>query len=152
MFHSSFVRKSVFYRKNTQYAYNFYGADLYVNVCRGVFKTQSNIYGGDSLQKSRESLIVDVRLGSKYTSGIGFTIEKVYRVSTFIWYGQSQLKKSVFAFSFLKLIKTCSFNSFMMEASIIKKPVHWFALYNRCSRHEWVNEKGVIKFLFLLAS
>ena len=30
--------------------------------------------------KSQESIIVDVRLGSKYASGIGFTAEKVYRM------------------------------------------------------------------------
>ena len=58
---------------------------LYVNICRGVFRTQSNIYGGTSLQKSQESfIIVDFRLGSKYSSRIGFTVEKVYRISIFI--------------------------------------------------------------------
>ena len=72
-----FVRKNVFYSKNIQYAYNFYGTDL--NVCRGVFRTRSNIYGGASLRKSQKSFIVDARLGSKYVSGIGFTVEKVYR-------------------------------------------------------------------------
>ena len=71
------VRKNVFYSKSIQYAYNFYGTDL--NVCRGVFRTQSNIYGGASLRKSQKSFIVDARLGSKYVSGIGFTVEKVYR-------------------------------------------------------------------------
>ena len=78
LFHS-FVRKNVFYSKNIQYAYNFYGTDL--NVCRGVFRTRSNIYGGASLRKSQKSFIVDARLGSKYVSGIGFTVEgsKVYR-------------------------------------------------------------------------
>ena len=84
LFHSSFVRKSVFYSKNVQYAYNFYGTDLYVNVCRGIFRTQSNIYGGASFQKSQKTFIVDIRLRSKYASGIGFTVEKVYRMSTFI--------------------------------------------------------------------
>ena len=74
-----------------QYAYNFYGNDLYVNVYRGVFRTQLNIYGGASLEESQESFIVDVRLGSKYASGIGFTVEKLYRMSIFIWYGQSRL-------------------------------------------------------------
>ena len=44
-----------------------------------VFRTQSNIYGGASLRKSQKSFIVDARLGSKYVSGIGFTVEKVYR-------------------------------------------------------------------------
>ena len=36
-------KKSVFYSKNIQYAHNFYGTELYVNKCRGVFRTQSNI-------------------------------------------------------------------------------------------------------------
>ena len=69
--------KNVFYNKNIQYAYNFYGTDL--NVWRGVFRTQSNIYGGASLRKSQKSFIVDTRLGPKYVSGIGFTVEKFYR-------------------------------------------------------------------------
>ena len=47
---------------------------LYVNVCRGVFQTQSNIYGEASLRKSQKGFIVDVRLGSKYASGICFTV------------------------------------------------------------------------------
>ena len=76
LFHS-FVRKNVFYSKKTQYAYNFYRTDL--NVCRGVFRNQSNIYGTVSLQKSQKSFIIDARRGSKYASGIGFTVEKVYR-------------------------------------------------------------------------
>ena len=84
LFHFSFVSKNVFYSKNIQYAYNFYGTDLHVNVCRGVFRTQYNIYGGAYQQKSQESFIVDVRLGSKYGSGIAFTVEKVYRMSIFI--------------------------------------------------------------------
>ena len=73
-----------FHSKNIRYVYNFYGTDLYVNVCRGIFRTQSNIYGGASLQKSQETFIVDVRLGSKYASGIGFTVENVYRMSIFV--------------------------------------------------------------------
>ena len=76
LFHSSLVRKSVFHGKNIQYAYNFYGTELYVNICRGIFKTQSNILGGTYLQKSQESFIVDVRLGSKYASGIGLTVDR----------------------------------------------------------------------------
>ena len=35
-------------------------------------------------KKTQESFIVDVLLGSTYTSNIGFTVEKVYRLSTFI--------------------------------------------------------------------
>ena len=42
---------------------------------------------------------------SKYVSGIGFSIEKVYRMSIFIWYDQSQPQKCVIAFLFLELIK-----------------------------------------------
>ena len=56
-------------------------------------------------KKTQESFIVDVLLGSKYTSNIGFTVEKVYRLSTFIWYVQSRLQKFIIAFLFLKLIK-----------------------------------------------
>ena len=44
-----------------------------------VFRTQSNIYGGASLRKSQKSFIVNAWLVSKYVSGIGFTVEKVYR-------------------------------------------------------------------------
>ena len=53
----SFVRKNVFYSKNIQYAYNFYGTDQ--NICRGVFRNQSNIYGGasSSLQKSQKIIL-----------------------------------------------------------------------------------------------
>ena len=54
------------------------------------FRTHSSSYGGAPLQNLQESFIVDVRLGSKYASGIGFTIKKLYRMSIFIWYGQSQ--------------------------------------------------------------
>ena len=103
LFHSTFVRKNVFYSKNIQYAYNFYGTDL--NVCRGVFRTRSNIYGGASLRKSQKSFIVDARLGSKYVSGIGFTVEKVYSRSIFIWYGQSRFQKFFIAVLFLELRK-----------------------------------------------
>ena len=57
LLHSSFVRKTVFYSKKFQYTCNFYGTDLCVNVCKGVFRTYSNIYGRASLQKSQESFI-----------------------------------------------------------------------------------------------
>ena len=60
------------------------GLNLYVDVCRGVFRAQPNVYGGASLEKSQESFTVDFRLGSKYASGIGFTVEKIYRMSVFI--------------------------------------------------------------------
>ena len=38
-----------------------------------------------------KSFIVDVRMGSKYVSGITFTVEKVYRMSIFVLYSQRQL-------------------------------------------------------------
>ena len=67
-----FVRKNVFYYNNIQYAYDFYGN---VNVYRGIFRTQSDVYGAASLQKSHKKFIVDIRLGSKYATGKGFTVE-----------------------------------------------------------------------------
>ena len=82
--------KNIFYSKNIHNAYNFYGIDLYVSVCRGVFRTQYNICGGASLRKLQKSLIVDVRMGSKHTLGITFTVEKVCRVSIFVSYSQHQ--------------------------------------------------------------
>ena len=63
--HSSFVRKNVLQSENIQCAHNFNGTDLHVNVCSGVFRNQSNIYGEDFLRKSQKTFIVDVRLGSK---------------------------------------------------------------------------------------
>ena len=60
-----------------KYVYNFYGPDLYENVYRGVYRTQSNIYNDGSFQKLQKSFIVDDPLGSKYTSGISSTVEKV---------------------------------------------------------------------------
>ena len=74
----------MFYSKSIQYTYNLCGTDLYGNVCRAVSRTRSNIYGGASLKKSRESFLADVQLGSKYASDIDFTVEKVYRMSIFI--------------------------------------------------------------------
>ena len=44
----------------------------------------SRTSGGVSLQKPQKSFIVDARLGSEYVPCIGFTIEKVYRMSIFI--------------------------------------------------------------------
>ena len=77
-----FVRKNVFFSENIQYAYNFYEADLYVNACRGIFRTQLNsICCAASLQKSQKSFIVDVRLCSKCAFGVAFTVEKVNRMS-----------------------------------------------------------------------
>ena len=48
----------------------------YVNVRRGVFRTQQNICDGASLWKPQKRFIVDVQLGSKYASGISSTIGK----------------------------------------------------------------------------
>ena len=44
-------------QRNIQYVYNFYGTDLQVNICREVFRTQSNTYGGVSLRKSQKDLL-----------------------------------------------------------------------------------------------
>ena len=55
---------------------NFYGADPYVNVRRGVFRTQQKIYDGASLWKSQKISIVDVQVGFKYASGISSTVGK----------------------------------------------------------------------------
>ena len=52
-----FLRTKIFYSENIQYVYNFYGTGLYVNVCRGVFRTQSNIYVGVSLQNHEKALL-----------------------------------------------------------------------------------------------
>ena len=62
LFRSIFCKKNQFYRKNIQYLYNFYGTDLHVNVCRGVFRTQCNIYGRASLRKLQKCFIVDVQV------------------------------------------------------------------------------------------
>ena len=46
-----FCKKNVFYSESIQYVHNFCRTGLFVNVCRGVFRTQSNIYGGTLLRK-----------------------------------------------------------------------------------------------------
>ena len=71
-----FCVKNIFYSKNIHYASNLYGTDLYVSVCRDVFRTQKNICGGVSLWKLQKSLIVDIWMGSNYTSGTTFIIER----------------------------------------------------------------------------
>ena len=50
LFYSSFVWKNIFYSENIQYVYGFYTTDLYINICRDVFRTQLNIYGGAKCQ------------------------------------------------------------------------------------------------------
>ena len=51
LIYSSFVRKIIFYSKNIQYAYDFYR----INVYRGVFRIQPNIYGRASLRKPQKA-------------------------------------------------------------------------------------------------
>ena len=75
--------ENIFYSENIHHAYNFYGTDLYVSVCRGVFRTQQNISDAVSLRKLQKSLIVDVRMGSNYTFVITFPVKKVSRMSIF---------------------------------------------------------------------
>ena len=93
LFLSTFVKRNVFYSENIQYVYNFYGTNLYVDVCRAAFRTQSNICNGASLGKSRKSFTEVALLGSKYASVISFTAEKIYRASLSFKYSQSQLEK-----------------------------------------------------------
>ena len=59
-----------------------------------------------SLRKLQKSFVLDVWPCSKYTSGVGFTVEKVFRMSIYVWYYQSLLQKIVFDFLFLEFIKT----------------------------------------------
>ena len=56
-----------------------------------VFRAQQIIYDGAFLRKSQKSFIVDVRLGSKYASGISFIVEKVCRMSILVLHSHSQL-------------------------------------------------------------
>ena len=60
---------------------------------------------GASLWKSQKSFIVDVRLGSKFASGISSTVEKVYRMSVFIEYKKSVSPKQKICHWF-----SCHFN------------------------------------------
>ena len=85
-----FCIKNIFYSENIHDAYNFYGTDLYVSVCRGLFRTQHNICVGASLRKLQKCLIADVRIGSNYTSSITFEVEKVSRMSIFVLYSERQ--------------------------------------------------------------
>ena len=57
---------------------------LYVNVSRGIFRAQSNVSAGASLQILQKSFIVDAQPGSKYDSVMSFTAEMVYRMLIFI--------------------------------------------------------------------
>ena len=49
---------------------------MYVNVCRGLYIIPGYIYREASLTKSPKSFVLDFRLGSKYTSGKSFAVEK----------------------------------------------------------------------------
>ena len=49
---------------------------MYANVCRGLFIIPGYIYSEASLRKSPKTFVLDFRLGSKYTSGKSFTVEK----------------------------------------------------------------------------
>ena len=63
-----------------------------VNVCQGVFSTQSNIYS----ENHKKRFIVEVLLGSKYASGISLTVENVVKVN---------FKNLLLIFLFLELIE-----------------------------------------------
>ena len=73
LFHSFVRKKCVLQQKY------YVRLHLFVNVCRGVFRTLSSIYGGASWRKSQNRFIADAQLGSEYVSSIGFTVEKVYK-------------------------------------------------------------------------
>ena len=80
LFHSSFIRQNRIYFRAKIFNIHIISmglTDIYVNVCRGVFRTWLNIYSGKSLRKLQKIFIVNVQLGSKYTSGISFIVEKV---------------------------------------------------------------------------
>ena len=64
----------MFYSANVQYSYNFYGTDLYANVCRGTVTTKLNIFN----EVSPKSIIADVLLSFKYASRINFTAKAGY--------------------------------------------------------------------------
>ena len=88
------------YNRNTNKL--IWNTDLHVNACRSVFSTQLNIYVGAFLRKLQKNFVADVRLDSKYASGIGFTVENLYRMSIFIWYSQNRFQNFVIAFLFLE--------------------------------------------------
>ena len=69
----------------------FFWNDLYLNVCRGVFRNQPNIYSAASLRKSQKHFVVDVLLGSQNAPVVSFTEQKVYMMSLFVKYRRSQL-------------------------------------------------------------
>ena len=46
------------------------------------------------MRKPKKRFIVDVRLGSKYVSGISFTVEKVHRMSILVLQSKSTFSKS----------------------------------------------------------
>ena len=102
LFYFSFVRKNVFYSRSIQYAYNFYWTDLYVNIYKGVFRTQSNIYGGAPLRKFQESFTVDVRMVLN-TPLVKILQEKRF---TECHYLSSMVKVDLNNLDFLKLIKS----------------------------------------------
>ena len=88
----------------------------YVNVCKVVFRTYSNIYGKASLQKSQESFI-EKELWHRFYNRKGLQNVNIYL--------RSKLNSKIFHYLLVSRInkKACWFNSFMTEASIIKKPV-----------------------------
>ena len=81
---------------------------MYVNVCRGVFRTQQIIYVGAFLRKSQKSFIVDVRLGSKYASGVSFIVERFAECQYLSYIAKvnfAKVKNLSLIFLFLELIK-----------------------------------------------
>ena len=96
LFHSCFARKCVFYSKNINYAHNFYGTNLYENVCRGVFRTQSNIYMVEILCKNYQRSLLQMFGQFLNTSLAQVSQQKSFTECQYL---------PVIEFLFLKLIK-----------------------------------------------
>ena len=75
LFHSFFVRERYFTAK----VFNIH------TISMGLAHLQpSRTSTVELLWENKKNFILDVRLGSKYASGISFTVEKVYRMSVFV--------------------------------------------------------------------
>ena len=86
------------------------------------------------MRKSQENLSVNVWLGSKYASGIGFKVEKIYKMSVLTWYGQSRLQKFIIALLFLELIKNMLV-SFFHDRGLYQKLTRQLI----CSANDWTS-------------
>ena len=109
LFQSSFVRKKIFYSENFPYVYISMGLDCKC-MQRHIWNPVEHQCCKASLRKLQKSFILNVWPCSRYTSGVGFTVENVSKMLIFVWYYQSLFQKIVVAFLFLEFIKTSWFN------------------------------------------